>query len=338
VEGRESRVLVTGANGHLGFNLVSRLLADGHAVRGSIRSLAEAAKAARLTELGDIELCEVELQRPGQLRAAMEGMDLVFHTAAVFSYVDASRNAEMLGESVTGAALAVRAAADAGVRKLVLTSSIVTVPMTVRGAEPVDESQWSSGSTVPYMRSKIDAERAAWRAAQECGVNMVSILPGAIIGPGFARNTPTLDSIEAIMRGALRFGAPAMNMPLVDVRDVVHAHCLAADRDCDGRFLVCQDEQPSLREIADMMHAIDRRIPRAPFTLPDFMTGALPLIDRLNRLVLGTPVSVSRELAATVRGRTWNVTNHRIRQVLDWQPMVSLEASLRDTMRALRSA
>lgn len=307
-------------------------------MRASIRSLAETAKAARLRELGALELCEVELQRPGQLRTAMEGVDVVFHTAAVFSYVDATRNHEMLGESVAGAALAVRAAADAGVRKLVLTSSVVTLPMTERGADPVDESQWSAGSDVPYMRAKIDAERTAWRTALDCGVNMVSILPGAIIGPGFARNTPTIDSIEAIMRGALRFGAPAMNMPLVDVRDVVQAHCLAAERDCDGRFIACDDEQPSLREITEVMHRIDPRIPQAPFTLPDLMTGALPLIDRLNRRVLGTPISVSRELAATMKGRIWNVSNRRIREVLGWQPAVSLEASLRDTMRVLRSA
>lgn len=335
-EGRESRVLVTGANGHLGFNLVSRLIADGHAVRGSIRSLADTAKAARLRALTGLELVEANLERPDQLRAAMDGMDVVFHTAAVFSYVDPTRNDEMLRASIQGAEAAVRAAADAGVRKVVQTSSIVALPMTARGAGPVDESQWSTDLVVPYVRAKIEGERAAWRTARELGVTLVTVLPGAMSGPGFARNTPTIDTIEALMRGALRFGAPAINLPLVDVRDVAQAHCLAAERECDGRFVACNDAQPSLREILHIMHEIDPRVPRAPMTFPDFMTGLVPWMDRLNGMVLGTPVSLSREMAGAMKGRIWNVSCRRIREQLGWRPQVSIEESLRDTMTELR--
>lgn len=84
----------------------------------------------------------------------------------------------------------------------------------------------------------------AWNITREKKLNMVSVLPGAIGGPGFARNTPTIDVIEALMMGAMRLGVMQMNYPYVDVRDVVSAHILAGEKDCEGRFIVCNSPSP----------------------------------------------------------------------------------------------
>jgi dihydroflavonol-4-reductase len=85
------KALVTGANGHLGFNLVKELLKTEHAVRGSIRSLKDTQKVERLKSLGDVEIVEASLDRPDQLTAAMEGIDILFHTAAVYSFTEPGR-------------------------------------------------------------------------------------------------------------------------------------------------------------------------------------------------------------------------------------------------------
>ncbi|MGH2393419.1 MAG: NAD-dependent epimerase/dehydratase family protein, partial [Candidatus Limnocylindria bacterium] len=285
------RVLVTGANGHLGFNLVTALLATGHAVRGSIRSLADTAKTARLKSLGDVEVVEAELSRPDQLRAAMEGVELLYHTAAVYSYAEPGRNREMLDASIKGTEAAFRAAADAGVRKVVLTSSVVTLPLTDPGAPPVDETRWADDLRVPYLRAKTEGERVAWRTARELGLKLVTVLPGAITGPGFRRNTPSIDLIESMMGGTMRLGVPDLNLPLVDVRDVTAAHLLAGERDVEGRFAVCNDTLPTFRAMLEAMHAIDPKVRLPLMTLPSFMAGALPLFDRVNRLTSGTPVT-----------------------------------------------
>lgn len=331
------RALVTGANGHLGYNLVRLLLAEGHRVRASVRKLDDESRSSRPRALGDVEVVEAKLDRPDQLRAAMEGIDCAFHAAATYAYVAPGREQEILDDSVRGARAAVNAAADAGVRKLVFTSSLVTLPLTARGAPPVDETSWTDNLVVPYIRAKTEGERVAWSTAGERGIDLVAILPGAITGPGFVRNTPSIDLVESMMRGSLRAGVPDMNFPIVDVRDVARAHLLAAEKDCSGRFAVCNDTLPSFRSMLETLHAIDRSIPLPWMSIPDFAVGALPLFDRLNERMLHTPRTITRQMLGTFKGRVWNASNRRAREVLGWRPEVSLEQTLRDTIETIRA-
>lgn len=329
--------LVTGANGHLGYNLVALLLDEGHRVRAGVRALDDASRTARLRALGAVELAEAQLERPDQLRAAMDGIDCLFHAAATYVVVPHGREKQILDDSIRGAEAAVNAAADARVPKIVFTSSLVTLPLTARGAAPSDETRWTDDLAVPYIRAKTEGEQIAWRVARKRRVDLVAILPGAMTGPGFVRNTPSIDIVEAMTRGALRMGVPDMNLPIVDVRDVVRAHLLAAAIDCDGRFAVCNDVLPSMRTLLETMHAIDRSIPLPWTSIPDFAVGALPLFDRMNARLLRTPRTLTREVIGTLRGRIWNASNRRAREVLGWRPEISLEQTLRDTIDTIRA-
>jgi dihydroflavonol-4-reductase len=331
------RALVTGGNGHLGYNLVKALLDGGHTVRASVRSLADAAKTAPLRQLGAVELVEAEMNRPDQLRAAMEGVDVLFHAAAVYSVAETGRDQEILDSSLKGAETALRAAADARVGKVVLTSSIVTLPMTAPGAPPSTEADWTEDTRIVYFRAKKEAEQLAWKLAGELKLNMATVLPGQIGGPGFARNTPTLDQLEAMMSGAFRMGVPDLNMLYIDVRDVASAHVLAAERDGQGRFIAVCDEAPTWRCIMEVMHGIDPRVKPALMTLPGVMNPFLVYFDWLFSKVYGTPRTASPEVIGTVIGKRFNASNRRAREVLGWAPKVSLEDSLRDTMAALRA-
>lgn len=331
------RVLVTGANGHLGYHLVTALLEAGHQVRAGVRNVRDSTKTARLLALGDVEVVDAELGRAHQLRDAMDGVELLFHAAAVYSLVERHRTTEILEASIRGAEAVLRAAADARVRKVVLTSSTSTLPMVSRGEPRVDETRWTEDLRIPYVRAKVEGERMAWRTARELGLNLVTVLPSGLSGPGFARNTPSLDLIEAMMLGAFRFGVPRVNWAMVDVRDAARAHILAATKDCEGRFVVTNDTTPTLREMIETMHAIDERVSLPLMTIPDFLVPTLPLFDRFNHLLLGSPITASSEVVATFKGKVWDVSNRRIKEVLGWRQAITQEESLRDTMTTIRA-
>lgn len=332
------QALVTGANGHIGYNLCDALLKRGHAVRASVRSLADNSKVSRLRALGNIEVVEVDLYKPDQLRAALAGIDLFFHLAAVYAYVvERGREEEgVIRPNVEGATNAIRAAADTGVPKVVLTSSVVTLPLTGPGAPPATEDDWTDDLRLPYIRAKTLAEKRAWELARELKVNLVTVLPGAICGPGFVRNTPSIDVFEGIMLGTMRMGAPDANFPYVDIRDAVSAHVLAGEKDCAGRFIACNDHLPTFKELIEAMHAIDNGIPLTRSTIPNLMMGAAPFFDWVNHKLTGSPRVMTPELIATVRGKRWNASNARIKRELGWQQATPLETSLRDMIEMIR--
>ena len=111
-------VLVTGANGHVGYNLVKELLAHGYLVRASVR---DAAKAKHLRSLGDadrLEIVSADIMKPETLEPAMEGLDGVFQVAAVFAFHAKDPEKEIIDPSVVGGANVLRAAAKAKVKKV----------------------------------------------------------------------------------------------------------------------------------------------------------------------------------------------------------------------------
>ncbi len=331
------KVLVTGAGGHLGFNLVQALLAAGHDIRASLRSLDNSAAVARLEALGPVQVVAAPLESEAALRAAMDGMDALVHAAAVYLLHAPGRDAEIVSASVDGVERAFRAAKDAGIKRIVLTSSIVTLPLTPRGARPVDESAWTDDVRVPYFRAKTLAERRAWELSRELGLDLVTVLPGAFGGPGFVRPTPTIDLIEAIMKGAMDIAAPPVAYPYIDVRDVASAHVMALLSGATGRFIAINEPIPMLGDLAREMHALDRRVRKPLLTLPSFTMGVLPYLDGLASAMGGTKRTMTPEMAATMTGRRFNISSARIRRELGWSPAITLSQSLADTMAAIRA-
>lgn len=331
------KVLVTGANGHLGTNLVAELIGAGHTVRGSVRSLSDAARTDHLRALGPVELVEADLDNPRSMRAAMDGQDVVLHAAAVYALYAPGREQEIVQASVQGNDIALRAAHDAGVKRVIVTSSIVTLPLTAPESPPVNEEQWASDLRVPYFRAKTQGELRAWELASELKLDLAAVLPGACGGPGFQRNTPTIDFLEAVAKGAFQLGAPPLNYPYVDVRDAARAHRLVMESGATGRFIAINDRQPTMTEIAQTMHAIDQKIPQPMTTLPSFMLTALPLLESLASRFMGVPRSMTPEMAGMLKGRVWNISNEKSRRELGWSPQFSVKQSLADTIEALRA-
>ena len=331
------KVLVTGANGHVGFNVCKAFIDAGHEVRASIRSADDRAKAGPLRAIGVTDIVGLNIRSLEPFVEACRGVDVLLHVAATYAMrpVGEAAVASLIGDSVEGAENAIRAAAAAGVPKVVLTSSVATLPRVAPNAPATTEADWASDLAVPYFRAKVEGERAAWKVAEETGVKLVTILPGTVGGPGFLRATPSIDLIRSIMRGQLRFGAPNANLPYVDVRDVATAHLLAATRDVSGRFIVVNDHVPSLREVSLLMSDIDPTVRAAPFLLPDFVLDAGPALDWARSKIFGRPRLVSRAVVATMKGKVTKVSTARAKAELGWHQQVPITQSLAQTMAAI---
>jgi dihydroflavonol-4-reductase len=332
------KVLVTGANGHVG-NVLARSLAErGYKVRASVRDARDASRTAPLEGAGMDDIVSLDIRDPESFAKAAADVEIIFHVAATYALhlADAQAAAELMRDSLEGTRSAISAAKANRVRKVVMTSSVVTLPLSDSRDTKVDESTWRDDLRLPYFRAKTEAERLAWRLAQETGVPLVTVLPGAVLGPGFYRRTSSTDLIEAMMLGSMRLGAPPGDLPAIDVRDVANAHVLAAEKECSGRFIIAPDNSPDIIEINRLAHGIDARIPKAPMVLPRFMLHSLPFFDWLNHRLLGAPRAVSAELVASALGKHWSLSNERAKAVLDWTPTIPLEETLSETIQRLR--
>lgn len=327
---------VTGANGHVGRNLVHALVQRGYRVRASVRDARDPGKVRGLP-VDRIELVSLDVRDAERFAQLAQGAQVLFHVAATYkNYTRTAREAEeMVSDSLDGARAAVFAAARHRAR-LVFTSSVVAIPLVPRGGPPTTEAEWRTDFTLPYHRAKTVAEQHMWRLAREHGVDTVAVLPGAILGPGFRRSTASTDVIESFRLGGLKNGTPNANFPAVDVRDVIDGHILAAESGAGGRFILCNDHLPTLRELGRIAHAIDPAIPPPGPMLPDIALGLGPFFDWMNHRTSGAPRTIGAEFVAAVRGKEWTMSNARAARELGWRPRVPLEQSVADTLATLK--
>jgi nucleoside-diphosphate-sugar epimerase len=225
-----ARVFVTGGTGLIGRALITSLLDRGDEVVALARS---DAAAARLRERG-VEVRRGEVYDQEALATAMEGCSLAFNVAGVNSFCVADPE-PMRRANVDGAIAAVRAAAAAGVPRLVHTSSAATIgePAGTIGDEWTQHRGWYLSN---YERTKTEGEHAAIAAARDTGQDVVYVNPSSVQGPGRAGGTARF--LLAFLDGRMKVFVDA-NFSLVDIRDCVHGHLLAAERGQPGeRYLL----------------------------------------------------------------------------------------------------
>ena len=338
---KSSKILVTGANGHVGFNLVKMLLEDGYTdLRVSVRDKDDLSKTGALKELGITDFVSLDVRDADTFRSVSAGIDVLFHVAATYRFHTggADADAELIKDSLDGVSSAMAAAAENKIGKVVLTSSIVTLPMVADSASWPDEDSWTNQRTVPYIKAKTEAEKLAWSLAEELGVDLVTVLPGGVLGPNFGRGTQSTDFILAVMKGSMRMGTIEARMPIVDVRDIARGHILAAEKDGKGRYILAADDPPKFPKIIETMREIDPKVPKAMTVVPKPMYGALPFFDWMSNKTLGTPRTITAEVASAFKKGDMLADNSRAKRELGWVPKVTLEQTLRDTMAELRHA
>ncbi|GAB1515370.1 NAD-dependent epimerase/dehydratase family protein [Actinophytocola sp. KF-1] len=294
------RVLVTGASGFIARHVAAELRAHGYAVRGTARRDVD----------GVDELVRADLAADAGWAEAVDGCDFVLHVASPFPVGRPSSDDELVRPAVDGTLRVLRAAADAGVRRVVVTSSIAAIVSGHRDAVVRAEADWSDLDRSPaYAKSKTLAERAAWDFARESGLELVAVNPGMVLGPLLSPEVNT--SVDVIRRLLVRDvpGSPKMGFSLVDVRDVAVAHRLAMESPvAAGNRYVLAGDFMWMREIAAVLaEEFGPRGYRVPTgTMPTWLLRAVALFDPSVRQALDFV------------GRTELVTADKARSELGW--------------------
>ena len=266
-------VLVTGGNGYIASWIVKYLLADGIDVHATVRDPANLSKTGHLLKAasgakGKLSLFKADLLKDGAFDEAMQGCELVIHTASPFvikGLKDAQK--ELVDPAVKGTGNVLEAANRVpSVKRVVLTASVVSVygdsqDMHTQGLKAFNESHWNTTSTVdhqPYNYSKVAAEKVGWDIVKkQSRWDLLTINPGLVLGPSLttASDSTSLSTIKSLASGALATGVPNMEIAIVDVRDAARAHILAGfTASASGRHLAVS-ESVTMWQMVQMLKA-----------------------------------------------------------------------------------
>ena len=327
-----STVLVTGGSGFIGSHAILRLLNAGHRVRTTVRNLKREADVRAMLKQGGVDaggrlsFVAADLESDAGWREAVAGCDYVLHVASPFPANVPKNDDELIIPAREGALRVLRAARDAGVKRVVLTSSFAAIGYGhPPQAEPFNETSWTNldgeGLTA-YVKSKTLAERAAWDfiAREGGGLELSVVNPVGVFGPALGPDYSTsILIVQRMLDGALP-GLPRLYFGAVDVRDTVDLHLRAmTDPAAKGeRFLAVAGDFLSMLEIANVlknnMGETAKRVPARE--LPNWMVRLASLRDPAVKLILP-------EL-----GKHKNATNEKARRVLGWSPRTNEESIL----------
>ncbi|WP_375789012.1 SDR family oxidoreductase [Bradyrhizobium sp. Pha-3] len=319
-----STVLVTGGSGFIGVHTILQLLADGHTVRTTLRNRDRSKDViAMLREGGALAADQVgfvtaDLLRDAGWREAAAGCDYVLHVASPLgAHVPEDEN-ELIVPAREGTLRVLRAARDAGVKRVVVTSSFAAIGYGhPPQANPFDETTWSNldGLDVQaYPKSKTLAERAAWDfvAREGNGLELAVVNPTAVFGPALGPDfSESIGIIKALLDGAMP-AVPRIHFGLVDVRDVadLHLRAMTSPKAKGERFLAVAGETMSVLQMAQLLRrklgSKARRVPR--FQAPDWM---IRLAARRNPLARAT---------LPLLGKVRRSTSAKAQNLLGWRP------------------
>ncbi|MEW1844345.1 NAD-dependent epimerase/dehydratase family protein [Nonomuraea angiospora] len=273
-----SRVLVTGGAGYVGTHLIAALLRAGRPVRATVRSTAQETRVREAVRRGDaddtgLEVVAADLMTDDGWPAAVAGCEEVHHVASPIPAAQPDDPDELIVPAREGTLRVLRAARDAGARRVVLTSSFASVGYTPKPGAEFTEDDWTDPDTpglAPYPRSKAIAERAAWDLMERDGgdTELVVVNPTAILGPALTTDLrASTQLIKAMLDGTMSL-APRQRFGVVDVRDVADLHLRAmAEPEAAGKRFLAVADGPTL-SFLEVAQILRRRLGPAAARVP----------------------------------------------------------------------
>lgn len=325
-----STVLVTGGSGFIGSHCILQLLASGHSVRTTIRNLKREGEVRSLLKAGGanpgnrLSFFAADLENDAGWKEAVSGCDYVLHVASPFPPSIPKNEDELIVPAREGTLRVLRAARDAGVKRVVLTSSFAAIGYGQKPQQtPFNETNWTDPNgddVLPYTKSKTLAERAAWDFITGDGGNLelAVVNPVGVFGPVLGSDYATsILLVKRLLDGAMP-GCPKLYFGVVDVRDVadLHIRAMAHPAAKGERFLAVSGEFMSIQGIArvlkNRMGAAAKRVPT--MELPNWVVRLAAMRDPAAKQILP-------EL-----GKNRNATGNKAMRVLGWSPRSNEEA------------
>ncbi|UVK45988.1 aldehyde reductase [Mesorhizobium sp. AR07] len=317
-------VLVTGGSGFLGAHCILELLKAGYRVRTTVRSSKREADVLAMLKAGgaapgaELSFAVADLMADAGWSEAVTGCDYVLHVASPFPPGVPKHEDDLIIPAREGALRVLRAARDAGVKRVVLTSSFAAIGYgkLPPGGQPFTEENWTdpAGKVSAYVKSKTLAERAAWDfiAAEGGKLELTVVNPVGIFGPvlGSDHSTST-EFVQRMLNGAMP-GLPRLSFGVVDARDVADLHVRAMTNPAakGKRFLAVAGDFMTVREIAQTlkMRLGDAGARVSTRELPDWLVRIVGLFNP--------------EVAQLVPelGKVKNATKARAVRLLGWAP------------------
>jgi nucleoside-diphosphate-sugar epimerase len=331
-------IFVTGGTGLVGTRLLFDLVADGKQVRAIKRKTSSLAMLEKIFHvlsdraeelLKQIEWVDGDVQDYLSLEVAFQGIEQVYHCAAVVSF-DPKDKAMMMRINLDGTANVVNAALDTGIKKLCFVSSVAALG---RGEENImidENGDWSdSKENSAYAKSKYTAEREVWRGVAE-GLKAVIVNPSIILGPGDPHKS-SAKLLATSMKGN-PFYTEGVNA-FVDVRDVSRTMIqLMESAIVNERFIINQGNY-SYRHIFNLMaEGFGKEHPRVE--VKPWMFEILWRLDKFRNMVSGSSPLITRETART-SSRRYLYSNEKIRKALDFS-FIPIENSIKDNCNWFR--
>lgn len=328
------KVLVTGATGHVGLALVGELLDAGYTVLAGRHRPGRDPRVDSLEALG-AESVHADILDRASLVQAFRGVEAVFHVAGVVRLWAPNPERDIIAANVEGAINVVAAAAEAGVRRVVLTSSVAAVGAGTRDGSALGPEDWNHEAITAYARAKTLAELRARHEADRLGVELVSICPGSVTGPGFFSHTPSTELFSWLERGYLRVVLP-VEVAFVDCRGLAKVHRLALERGAVGGRYLAVDAVAELRDVAVIAANGDPSIPVPAWRMAPSLLPLLAFGDSVTARLSGRDRKITTAMLREFADKTVRYDCERTTRDLGWEPM-SFAASIEDTIAWIRS-
>ena len=334
----KKKVLLTGISGYIGNHCAVELLKNGYSVRGSVRSLSKKEKviesiSKEIDPKDNLEFCELDLLKDKGWDRAMEGCEFVLHVASPFIMIEPKDENEYIKPAVDGTLRALEAAKKSGVKRVVLTSSMVSMLENADRSIDIDYNSWTNvkaKNISAYVKSKTLAERSAWdfikKQNKENPLQLSVVNPGPVFGPTLSGNLEgaSMGMFRNMILGKMPM-VPKSSINMSDVRDVAKIHVLALEnKNANGkRFIVTTEKPYAFQELAQILksNGFDKVSTKLA---PNFLLKFIGNFDR-----------EARSMRAFI-GKTYNGDVSSTMKTFNWKP-ISFEKTVLDTAKSIES-
>jgi len=336
-------VLVTGATGYVAGWLVKKLLEAGVDVHAAVRNPDKTEKVQHLNDLAakssaSIKYFKSDLMNPGSYKEAMQGCELVFHTASPFTTDVKDPQKELIDPALNGTANVLQSANEVeSVKRVVVTSScaaIYTDAIDCQSAPngALTEEIWNTTASLdyqPYSYSKTVAEKKAWEMQKaQSRWDLVTINPSFVMGPPLNPNSSgeSMNILKQLGDGTMKMGVPKMGLGVVDVRDVADAHYQAGfNPKAQGRYITSGHNTNFLEMGLALGPKYGKQFPLPKRALPKWLLMIVgPMANKL----------FTRQLIRNNVNHEWKADNSKIRNELGIQ-FKPLQKSMEDGFQVL---